>query len=285
MNLKRRSRVLITTCLALTVFLTLGVHSLGQDSLTGEEIMINVDEQQEKISEGDVLSILNFENVNPDGTETGYRFGSLARKEPGEPNYTLIYYLEPEDVAGSIFLSRETEEDTEMWLLLSAFPQPKKLPSSQQQGSFAGSNLTFQEIGSRNMSERYNAELVGEVELTIAGETVPTYVLETEVKEDATAKYPSGKVWVGKNNWLILKSEDYNSDGELARVMEVEELGTFEGKRVTKKLVAESRLDESSTTVTFEKRERPEEEIPVDVFSPDNLTEFDPERWGLTQSS
>lgn len=285
MNLKRKSTVLITACLVISVFLTPEVPALGQDSITGEEIMINVDEQQEKISEGDVLSILSFENVNPDGTETGYKFGSLARKAPGEPNYTLIYYLEPEDVAGSIFLSRETEEGTEMWLLLSAFPQPKKLPSSQQQGSFAGSNLTFQEIGSRNMSERYNAELVGEAELTIAGESVPAYVLETEVKEDATAKFPSGKVWVGQDNWLILKSEDYNGDGELARVTEVKELETFEGKTAMKKLVAESKLDESSTTITFEKRERPSEEITVDVFDPDNLTEFDPERWGLTQSS
>ncbi|MCF7891010.1 outer membrane lipoprotein-sorting protein [Candidatus Bipolaricaulota bacterium] len=284
MKLRRTSSVLIIACLALALFLTFGIQVLGQDSITGEEIMINVDEQQEKISEGDVLSILSFENVNPDGTETNYRFGSVAKKEPGEPNYTLIYYLEPEDVAGSIFLSRETKEGTEMWLLLSAFPQPKKLPSTQQQGSFAGSNLTFQEIGSRNMSERYNAELIDETDLTIDGETVPAYVLETEVKEDATAKYPSGKVWVGKDNWLILKSEDYNRNGELARVMEVKELGTFEGKTVTKKLVAESKFDESSTTVTFEKRERPEEEIPVEVFNPDNLTEFDPEKWGLTQS-
>lgn len=285
MKLRRKRSVLITVCLALSVFLTLGVQALGQDSITGEEVLIKVDEQQEKISQGDVISILSFENVNPDGTETGYRFGSLAKKEPGEPNYTLIYYLEPEDVAGSIFLSREMEEGTEMWLLLSAFPTPKKLPSSQQQGSFAGSNLTFQEIGSRNMSERYNAELVDETDLSIDGESVPAYVLETEEKEDATAKYPTGKVWVGKDNWLILKSENYNSDGELARVTEVKELGTFEEKTVMKKLVAESKLDESSTTVTFEKRERPEEEIPVDVFNPDNLTEFDPESWGLTQSN
>ncbi len=285
MEVNRKTSALLTVGLTFALFLTLGVQLLGQESITGEEVLVKVDEQQEKISQGDVLSILSFENVNPDGTETNFKFGSLAKKEPGEPNYTLIYYLEPEDVSGSIFLSRETEEGSEMWLLLSAFPTPKKLPSSQQQGSFADSNLTFQEIGSRNMSERYNAELVDETDLTIGGESVPTYVLETEVKEDATAKYSTGKVWVGKENWLILKSEDYNSEGELARITGVKELGTFEDKTVTKKLVAESKLDESSTTVTFEKRERPEEEIPADVFNPDNLTEFDPERWGLTQSS
>lgn len=284
MKLNKKTYGLITTCLVFALFLTLGVQTLGQDSITGEEIMINVDEQQEKISEGDVLSILSFENVNPDGTETNYTFGSLAKKEPGEPNYTLIYYLEPEDVSGSIFLSRETEEGAEMWLLLSAFPQPKQLPTSQKQGSFAGSNLTFQEIGERNMSVRYNAELVNETDLTIDGESVPAYVLETDVKEDATAKYPTGKVWVGKENWLILKSEDYNSDGELARIMEVKQLGTFEGKTVTKKLVAENQLDESTTTVVFEKRERPDKEIPSSVFDPDNLTDFDPEEWGITEN-
>lgn len=284
MKVGRKTLVLITVSLAFALFLTLGIQSLGQESITGEEILIKADDQQEKISQGDVISILSFENVNPDGTETNFRFGSLAKKEPGEPNYTLIYYLEPEDVSGSIFLSRETEKGTEMWLLLSAFPTPKKLPSSQQQGSFAGSNLTFQEIGSRNMSERYSAELVDETDLTIDGESVPAYVLETEVKEDATAKYPRGKVWVGKDNWLILKSENYNSDGELARVMEVKELSTFEEKAVTKKLVAESQLDKSSTTVTFEKRERPEKKIPKSVFNSDNLADFDPSEWGITEN-
>lgn len=282
MKLERQIPNLVVFALALTLLLVSGTTTLAQDSMTGDEILEKVDEQQEKISEGDVLSILKFENVNPDGTESSYKFGSLAKREPGEPNYSLIYYLEPEDVAGSIFLSRETEEGgSEMWLMLSAFPQPKELPTSQQQGSFAGSNLTFQEIGNRNMSERYDAELVDEAELTIDGESVPAYVLETTVKEDATAKYPEGKVWVGKDNWLVLKSEDRNSDGDLARILEVEELGTFEGKNVTKKLTAENQLDDSSTTVTFEKRERPEKEIPKSLFDPEKLNEFDPEEWGM----
>lgn len=282
MNLERKTALLIVFSLVTTLVLVPGVRTLGQDSISGDEILEKVDEQQEKISEGDVLSILKFENINPDGTESGYEFGSLAKRKPGEPNYTLIYYLKPEDVAGSIFLSRETDDgESKMWLMLSAFPQPKELPTSEQQGSFAGSNLTFQEIGDRNMSTRYNGELIDETELTIDGESVPAYVLETSLKEDATAKYPEGKVYVGKDNWLILKSEDRNDDGDLARVMEVEELGTFEDKRVTKKLTAEDQLDESSTTVTFEKRERPEKEIPESLFEPDELGEFDPEEWGI----
>lgn len=277
-----KSKRTIAVGLVFALFVALGAGALSQESITGDEILTKVDEQQEKISQGDVISILTFEIVHPDGTETELKFGSLAKKEAGEPSYTLIYYLKPEDVAGSIFLSRETEEGgSEMWLSLSAFPQPKKLPTSQKQGSFADSNLTFQEIGNRNMSERYNAELVKETELSIKGKSVPAYLLETELKEDASAKYPRGKVWVGKDNWLILKSEDQNEDGELERVMEVKELGTFEGKMVTQKLTAKNLLDESSTTVTFQKRERPEEKIPVSVFDPENLTEFDPKKWGI----
>lgn len=282
MKLERQILNSVVFGLTLTLLLVSGTTTLAQDSMTGDEILERVDEQQEKISEGDVLSILKFENVNSDGTKSNYKFGSLAKREPGEPNYSLIYYLEPEDVAGSIFLSRDTEENgSEMWLMLSAFPQPKKLPASERQGSFAGSNLTFQEIGNRNMSERYDAELVEETELTIDDESVPAYLIETSVKEDATAKYPRSKVWVGKENWLILKSEDRNEDGQMARILEVEELEAFEGKTVTEKLTAENVLDESATTVTFEKRERPEKEIPTSLFGPDQLNEFDPEEWGI----
>lgn len=279
-----KTRRTIAVGLALALILTFGLAVIGQEAITGDEILKNVDEQQEKITQGSVTSILTFRVVHSDGTETKQKFGSLAKKEPGKPNKTLIYYLQPEDVAGSIFLSRETEEGgSNMWLMLSAFPQPKQLPTSEQQGNFANSDLTYQEIGDRNMSERYNAELVEETELTIDGESVPAYVLETELKEDATANYPSGKVWVGKDNWLVLKSKDRNEDGKLERIMKVEKLGTFEGKTVTQKLTAENVLEGSSTTVTFEKRERLEEKIPSSVFDPENLPEFDPKKWEIKE--
>ena len=266
------------------ISLLLGIGVMGENSLSGEEILKKVDEQQEVITRGSLASILTFETKHPDGTTSSYKFGTLAKKKPGEPDETLIYYLEPESVRGSIFLSKETEEgDTEMWLLLAAFPQPKKLPSAQKQSSFAGSTLTFQEIGDRNMSERYDSEVVEETEVEIDGEMVPAYLLDLEAEEGVETRYPKGKVWVGKENWIILKSNDYNSDGKLERVLEVKELGTFEDKRVMKKLYSENILDGSSTTITFENRERPEETIPSSVFDPENLTEFEPDRWGISE--
>ncbi len=279
-----KTKRMISLSLVLALILTFGLAVIGQESITGDEILTKVDKQQDKISQGDLITILTFEIRHPDGTKTAQKFGSLAKTRPEEPDYSLMYYLKPESVAGTIILSRETEEgESEMWILLAAFGQRKKLSGSQQQSSFADSNLTRQEIGNRNMSKRYNAELLDETELTIDGESVPAYVLETELKEDATANYPSGKVWVGKDNWLILKSKDRNEDGKLERIMEVEKLGTFEKKTVTEKLTAENVLKGSSTTVTFVKRERLEEKIPSSVFDPENLPEFDPKKWRIKE--
>ncbi|MFB6290738.1 MAG: outer membrane lipoprotein-sorting protein [Candidatus Bipolaricaulia bacterium] len=265
--------------------LSIGVSLKAADSLTGEEILEKVDKQQEVITQGDLVSILTFKIKYPDGTTTTRKFGSLARKKAGKPDRTLIYYLKPESVRGSMLLSRETKEGkTEMWLLLAAFPKPKKLPSAQKQKSFAGSTLTFQEIGNRNMNERYKGELVTETEIEIGEETVPAYLLELRAEEGVETRYPRGKVWVGKENWLILRSEDYNSDGKLERILEVKELTTFEGKTVMKKLYSKNVLDGSATTIIFENRHRPDKSFPPRLFKPENLTEFDPEKWGITQT-
>jgi len=39
--------------------------------------------------------------------------------------------------------------------------------------------------------------------------------------------------------------------------------------------------NDSSTTITFLERHRPDAEIPDEVFSEENLTTFDPTAWGF----
>ncbi|MFW6012666.1 MAG: outer membrane lipoprotein-sorting protein [Candidatus Bipolaricaulota bacterium] len=283
MKFVRLNFVLVST-LAICLLVSAAGVSTAAEELSGQEILEKVDLQQEKIARGDLISVLTFENQPAGGNPSQSRFLSLAKKKPDEPNYTLIYYLEPPKIEGSIFLTREEEDgQTEMWLYLSALGQVKRLGISSRQETFAGSTLSRQEIGERNMSERYEAELLEEAELTIDGESFPAFLLEVEAKDEDETRYPRGELWVGKDNWLVLKSEDYNEEGELERVLEVTKLETFEGKTAMKRMVSENLLEELTTTVIFERRERPEEEIPLTVFDPDNLGEFDPSEWGLEE--
>ncbi len=272
--------VLLTTVLLLSV--SGGVLAAGD--LSGSEILEKVDQKSEIVSQGEIMSVLTFNNVNADGTTSSYKFGALARKKKGEPDRTLVYYLQPEFVKGTIFLTKETEEgESRMWLYLSALGEPKELTASKKQSSFADSTLSFEEVSSWSMSEEYNAEIVEETTVQVGDQSVPVYKLQLTAKEDANPQYPTETIWVGKDNWVLLHTKNFNDTGELEKEMKVEELTTFEEKTVTKKLVTTVMDSGASTTVIYEKRERPDQDVPDSVFDPENLGDFDPDKWGLTE--
>ena len=279
-----RETVFVSIFLVIVLIFLLGAASIAAEDLSGNEILIKVDQKSENVTQGEMLSVIDFHNVNADGTESSYKFGALARKKSGEPNKTLIYYLEPKFVQGSIFLSKVTEGgETQMWLYLSALGQAKELSASKKESSFAGSTLSFEEIGSWTISEEYNAEIAQETTVQIGDQSVASYKLDLTAKEDADPQYPNQTIWVGKDNWVLLRSKNFNSEGELVKEMEVNQLTTFEGKTVTKSLVTTAVDSGASTTVTYVKRARPDKDIPDSVFNPDNLKNFDPAKWGLAE--
>jgi len=282
-SLSRKS-IVVSVLLTVVLLFALVAVTVSAEDISGNEILVKVDEKSEKVTQGDLLSIINFHNVNADGTESSYRFGALARKKSGEPNLTLIYYLEPEFVRGSIFLSKNPEEgESQMWLYLSALGQAKELSASKKEGSFAGSTISFEEIGSWTISEEYNAEIAEETTVQVGDQSVPAYRLNLTAKKGADPQYPNQTIWVGKNNWVLLRSKNFNADGELIKEMEVRELTTFEDNTVTKELITTVVDSNASTTVTYVKRARPDKDIPDNVFDPDNLKSFDPAEWGLTE--
>lgn len=284
MKFKNEKISIISIFLTATLVLAFSSIGISADELTGNDILVKVDQKSESVTQGEMLSIIDFHNVNADGTESSYRFGAVARKKGGEPNLTLIYYLEPQYVRGSIFLSKEPEAgEAQMWLYLSALGQAKELSASKKESSFAGSTLSFEEIGSWSMSDEYNGEIAEETTVQVGDQSVPAYKLNLTAKEGADPQYPKQTIWVGKDNWVLLQSKNYNPEGELEKEMEVKELTTFEGNTVTKELITSVVDSGASTTVTYVKRERPEQDIPDSVFNPDNLKNFDPAQWGLTK--
>jgi len=265
--------------------LMVGTVSYSNGQLTGNDILKKVDDQHDVVRGGNLISMIRFDNVYSDGTTAYNTFGGLGKRVEGQPDKSLIYFKEPEDVAGTLFLSiKPPGEDVRLWLYLPALGAVKELVSEEERsGSFAGSTFSYSEMGERGMSDDYNAELIGEDTITIGDESYPCYLLELTAKPDAEVDYPTGKMWMSKENWLMLKAEDYNDAGNLERTMEVLRLGEFEGNVVADQMVSKNVLDNSSTTISFLERRRPEGEIPDSVFDPDNLENFDPTAWGFEE--
>ncbi len=275
------------TSVVVLMVLAIGVLMLGAmvyaAGLTGDQILQKIDAHEAQVSGGSLITTIRFDNVYADGTTAYNVFGGLSKKAPGQPDKSLIYFEQPADVAGTIFLSiKPVGKEARMWLYLPALGMVKELVAAQQKQSFAGSTFSYKDIGSRTFADKFTAQIIGNESVKIGDKAYDCYVLKLTAKPNANVDYPVAKAWVDKASFLMLKSEDYSADGKLQRTMKVLTVGTFDGNMVANKMIATNVIDKSSTTITFLKRVRPAKPIPDSVFDPNNLGSFNPKEFGFS---
>ena len=246
--------------------------------LTADEILDRVKEERDLLAEGDLISVIRFDNTFSDGTTAYNLFGSLSKT-----GKSLVYFQGPEDVQGTLFLTVDREnEDSRLWLYLPLLGLPKELISEEARGSsFAGSALSYEDLGGDDRNADYGADLVGEDTLTIGELSRPVYIMMQIAKPQTDVDYLTVKTWVDKEYFIVLKSEATNELGKLEQTMDVLMLGEFEGRLTADQIIARNILKGSSTTISFLDRRRPDGEIPDSVFDPNNLASFDPSSWGF----
>jgi len=261
------------------VLLLIGCAALAQ-GLTADDILDRMDTEADALAEGSMIMKMRFDNAYSDGTTASNTFAGLSK-----PGKSLVYFLEPEDVQGTIFLtldSAEEDADTRLWLYLPLLGTPKELVSEEDRGgSFAGSSISYEDIGGDDQREGYDAVLIGEETIPVGDETRPAYAIESTAKPDTDKDIVRTVLWVDKEDFVMLRMEAYNDLGNLEQALEVTALGEFEGQLVADGMVARDVLEESETTITFLERRRPAGEIADEVFDPAILASFDPAAWGF----
>lgn len=260
-----------------TIFVLLA--GVAAAALTADEILDLMEAESDRLAEGSMVSTVRFENTYRDGTTAGNLFGMISK-----PDFSLIYFIEPSEVAGTIFLSHEIDDgnDSKLWLFLPLLGIPKELVSDEERGgSFAGSSMSYDDLGGGDERNDFVATLTGEVEVVIGEETRTAYIIESIAKEGVDTDTPRSILWVDKDALLMLKAESYNDLDNLSTTIEVVALTEFEGMKTAAEMLSTDILNESSTLITIVEQHRPDTEIADEVFSPDNLTAFDPAAWGF----
>jgi hypothetical protein len=252
--------------------------SVAQQPLTGPQILQKVEEKGGiGGTQGELISDVKFDIIGKDKKTATNEFRFFSRRKKGEPDKLLVAFVKPDDVRGTLFLSIKPEnKDADLWLYLPALGAVKQLVNTQERkGSFAGSNLSFEDLGSGfKYSEDYAAdEKVTEEKIKIADKEYNTYVLTLRVKKEKekTEDYPVRKLWVEKTEFIVLKGEGYNKTNKLETVFEALALGKFENDTVPDKVLIQNVLDGSQTTISFLARKRPAQPLPDNLFDPNNL--------------
>ena len=112
-----------------------------------------------------------------------------------------------------IFLSISVSSHSEEWL--TAFKKVRRMASSKKSDSFMGSDLSYEDMTSRELSENTYNRLEDDV---VDGREC--YVLEIIPSEKLNSSYSKHISWVIKDGLLGLKEESYDKRGELKKKKE-----------------------------------------------------------------
>ena len=167
----------------------------------------------------------------------------MKSKDYGEVEKSIIVFTNPKDVAGVGYLMFNYEEDAngntkdaDNWLYMPAMKKTRRIASSgsESEGSFMGTDFTYQDMGERSLS-KYDYNLLGEESV----DGVACYKVEC-ISKAHTEKDPRYISYIGKTDFILRKCEFYDRQDQLHRVLTCTDFTIIKGYTTAQKMKMEN---------------------------------------------
>ena len=173
---------------------------------------------------------------------TGLR-GNAARGDR-----VLIRFLSPNDIKGTGLLVWEHEKgEDERFLYLPALARVRRIAGSEKQESFVGSDLSYEDIGGRELDDYDYAFVQRDATWTGPdGRSYPAWQLESRAR-DAQAAYPRSVSLVRKDNFVVVGADIFNRRNEREKRYDVRRLEQSNGIWTASDVVMVNELQRTRT--------------------------------------
>ena len=184
------------------IFWILIVNLSFSNSISGYDLAKMIDDKEQPKSS---KSIISMELINIKKDRKKIKEMVSLSKENGDK--MLMFFKSPKRDKGVGFLKIETEEDDKISLFIPKLKKIRRISSSNQSDSFMGSDLSFEDMLSRNLDE---------FDYKIISESEDIYKLESISLND-DSEYYRHISWITKNELLIIKEESYDKNNKLLK--------------------------------------------------------------------
>ncbi len=206
--------------IAIALFLMASIAANAQ--LSGREI---VKRAYNLPSGDDQTSQLTMTLINKSG-QTRVRKIQQYTKDFGSVEKSIMFFMSPADVKNTSFMNwsydDENKED-DQWIYLPALKKVKRISSDSKSDYFMGSDFTYDDLGDRKLDADVHKLLREE---TVNGHAC--YVVES-VSKDEDYMYSKTITWIRKDNFVGMKKEFYDEDGELLKTLSIKEVKKISG--------------------------------------------------------
>lgn len=225
---------------------------------TGNDIARMMDEREQP---EDMVSDMTMILTSRTGSSRTLTVHSVRKGDDKQ----IVWFLAPADDRGVAFLMIEHEDqEDEMRMWLPSFRRMRRISSSSKGESFMGSDLTYEDMGTRALDE-YTFELLGEEIL----ESGPAWILESTPMPELRSSYSRIVSWVDQDDIFPVKEEYYDRAGNLLKVRTIE-MQELEGYSVPVRMFVEDVQKEHTTELLFENMEL-DTGVEDDLFQERNL--------------
>ncbi|NDG84059.1 MAG: outer membrane lipoprotein-sorting protein [Proteobacteria bacterium] len=245
-------------------------------SLSGKEIMTR-NEEARKVSEFESKSRLVSGTQDSAGDKI--KEFSFWRKvqQDGVHNSTFTRFHSPAEVKNEgILIVENPSGKNDVLLYLPAYKKIRRVESQQQSGSFMGSVFSYSDIATPHVDE-YDYKVMKEEKCPSAeGASVQCYQVEAvPANEEVKTRtgYTRSVAWVRQDNFMVVKAEYTNLEGELFKRLEASKIKMVDDKNkkwLAHELFIVNLKTKEFTRLTFE-NVKVNQGIPDSVFTQQNL--------------
>ncbi len=190
----------------LTIGLIL-IIPMGLSAQTGYEL---AKAMEDKVSPKDMKSNMTMILTNKQGKTRESTIRSISADDNRKQ---IIWFLAPADDKGVAFLKIEhADKDDEMRLWLPAFKKVRRISSKKKADSFMGSDLSYEDMTSRELDE-YTYKILGEKVV----DGIDCHILESIPNKGVSRTYKRFVTYVSKTDLVTVLDEAYDMRDKLLK--------------------------------------------------------------------
>lgn len=201
-------------------------HTTMADDPAARKIMEKVEDVDDgDLRTADMLMIL----IDKAGNKRKKYFKTYSKDE-GEDTKGIMFIDRPANIRNTAFLTWDYDDpdhDTDQWLYLPALGKPKRIASSDQDGSFMGSDLNYSDMNSRNLDD-YDYRILKEMELKGVRVWLIESLPRSEKVIDKTG-YKKAIIAVRQDNYMVSRIKAWTKSGGYVKLMDFDKLETIDG--------------------------------------------------------
>ncbi|MEA3353898.1 MAG: outer membrane lipoprotein-sorting protein [Campylobacterota bacterium] len=223
------------------ILLTLGLSASLLLAQSGRDIMEKV---QQRDDGDNIITNMQMQLIDKKGHKRVRDMKTYSKEEHsatkgttdanGEVEKKMIFFLSPSDVKDTAFLTydyKSDEKDDDQWLYLPALNKTKRIPASDKDSSFMGSDFTYNDMTEPNLDD-YTFKILKESVVKRKSGNEKVWLIEVTPKTqeviDETG-YLKSIAYVRQDNYMVTRAKYYLKKAKRIKYMDVKKVEKIDG--------------------------------------------------------